>query len=187
MADTTLRKRFTVDDYHRMGEAGILYEGERVELIDGEVVAMSPIGPRHSACVGRATRALVLTALDSAIVLPQGSVRLSQYHEPQPDLVLLRPRADFYATRHAGPGDILLAIEIADSSLTFDRTVKARVYAQAGIPEYWLADLKTNVLWRYERPEGDAYREVDRHQRGQSIAPRLLPECAVPVDAFLIE
>jgi Uma2 family endonuclease len=187
MADAVLRRRFTVDDYHRMGEAGILSEDDRVELIDGEVVAMSPIGPRHSACVSRATQALVLAARESAIVQPQGPVRLDRFNEPQPDLMLLRPRADFYASRHPGPADVLLVVEIADSSLRYDRSVKARLYAEWGVPEYWLADLKANVLWRHTSPDGGAYGNVQQQQRGQSIAPLLLPDCTVPVDAFLIE
>ena len=109
MADTLTRKRFTADEYQRMGETGILSAEDRVELIDGLVVALTPIGPRHNAAVGRATRALVMAAGDEGIVLPGGSVRLDLYNEPQPDLVLLRPRSDFHASRLAGPDDILLA------------------------------------------------------------------------------
>jgi Uma2 family endonuclease len=187
MADTVTRKRFTAHEYHRMAEAGILRDRERVELMDGEILVMSPIGPRHDACIGSGNRVLVRAAGDDAIVFPQNSVRLDLYYEPQPDLALLRPRSDFYASRHAGPGDILLIVEIADASLAYDRDVKAGVYAAAGIPEYWLADLTTSVLWRYLSPERDAYRSVEALQRGQSIAPSQLPACLVPVDAFLIE
>jgi Uma2 family endonuclease len=135
------RRRFTADDYQRMGSAGILSEDDRVELIDGEIVAMTPIGPRHNAAVNRATRAMVLAVGNKAIVQVQGSVRLDLYHEPQPDLVLLRPRADDYASQLPGPSDILLIVEVADSSSDYDREVKSRVYAKAGIGEYWLADL----------------------------------------------
>ena len=106
MASSFTRKRFTVDEYQRMGQVGILTEDDRVELIDGEIVAMTPIGTRHNASVARANRALVRTVGDDAIVLPEGSVRLDLFSEPQPDLVLLRPRADFDASQHAGPGDI---------------------------------------------------------------------------------
>jgi Uma2 family endonuclease len=187
MADTVSRKRFTAHEYHRMAEAGILRDRERVELMDGEILVMSPIGPRHDACIGSGTRALVRAAGDDAIMFPQNSVRLDLYYEPQPDLALLRPRDDFYASRHAGPGDILLIVEIADSSLAYDRDVKVGVYAAAGIPEYWIADLTTNVLWKYLSPEGGMYRSVEPFRRGQSIAPVLLPTCVVPVDVFLIE
>jgi Uma2 family endonuclease len=181
------KKRFTADEYQRMVSAGILREGDPVELMDGQVVVKHAIGPRHSACVARATRDFVRAADDKAIVLPQGSVRLDMFYEPEPDLVLLRPRQDFYASRHAGPSDILLIVEIADASLEYDRDVKAPVYAAAGIPEYWLADLNDTIVWRYSRPERGVYRAVHAHRRGQSLAPQLLPSCTIAVDALLIE
>jgi Uma2 family endonuclease len=187
MAVMVTKKRFTADEYHRMAEVGILSRSDRVELIDGEIVVMSPIGSRHAACVSSANRALVTAAGNDAIVQPQGSVRLDLYYEPEPDLVLLRPRADFYASRHRAPGDVLLVIEIADSSLEYDRDVKGPAYAAAGIPEYWLADLNANVVWRCSSPDRGVYQRVDECRRGQSIAPRLLPTCVVPVDVFLIE
>ena len=181
------RRRFTADDYQRMGQAGILSEDDRVELIDGEVVAMTPIGPRHNAAVNRANRALVTGVGEQAIVQVQGSVRLGRYHEPQPDLVLLRPQADFYASRLPGPEDILLIVEIAESSIEFDRQVKARLYAESGIREYWLADLNVNLLFCYSIPQNGAYRDLTQRHRGQAIAPMMLPECTIPVDVLLIE
>jgi Uma2 family endonuclease len=187
MAGTVIKRRFTVDEYYRMAEVGILSRRDRVELIDGEIVVMSPIGSRHAACVSSANRALINAAGDDAIVQPQGPVRLDLYYEPEPDLALLRARGDFYASRHPGPGDVLLIIEVADSSLEYDRDVKGPAYAAAGIPEYWLADLNANVVWRHSLPERGAYQSVEQFRRGQSITPRLLPTCAVPVDAFLIE
>src|SRR5262245_33682707 len=152
MASIVTRKRFTADDYQRMGQAGILTEDDRVELIDGEIVAMTPIGTRHNASVNRGNRALVRAADDAAIVQSRGSVRLDRCSEPEPDLALLRPRPDFYATRHAGPDDILLIIEVAESSIEYDRDVKAPLYAAAGIPEYWLVDLNTDVVMRFSSP-----------------------------------
>jgi Uma2 family endonuclease len=188
MAAATMvdRKRFSVDDYYRMVDAGVLHERDAVELIDGEVIVMSPIGPRHGACVAAATRALVLAAGNDALVHPQLPVRLDRFNEPQPDLALLRPRADLYASAHAGPDDVLLVVEIGDTSLRYDRTVKACLYATWGLAEYWLADLKANRLFVHSSPEGGTYRVIETHQRGESIAPRLLPSCPVPVDAFLI-
>ena len=187
MAPIFTKKRFTADEYGRMVAAGILREDDRVELIDGQVLVMHSIGPRHNACVAHATRDLVRAAGDEAIVLPQGSVRLDLFYQPQPDLVLLRPRDDFYASRHAAPGDILLVIEISDSSLEYDRDVKAPVYAAAGIPEYWLADLNGNVVWCYSTPERGLYRSVEERRRGQTLAPQLLPACAIAVDVLLTE
>ena len=181
------RKRFTADEYQRMGQAGILTEDDRVELIAGEIITMTPIGTRHNASVNRGMRTLVRAVGYDAIVQSQGSVRLDLYSEPQPDLVLLRPRSDFYASRHAGPGDILLIIEIAESSMQYDRDVKAPIYAAADIPEYWLVDLNTNVLWRFSSPAEGRYRGVEQYRRGQSIAPMLLPVCKVDVDVLLIE
>jgi Uma2 family endonuclease len=180
------KKRFTADEYHRMAEVGILAPRDRVELIDGEIVVMTPIGSRHNACVSSANRALIYAVGDLAIVQPQGSVRLDLFYEPEPDLALLRPQADFYATRYRTPGDVLLVIEIADSSLAYDRDMKAPIYAMAGIGEYWLADLIANAVWRYSNPERGAYQRVEEYHRGESIAPIQLPTCVVPVDAFLI-
>ena len=181
------KRRFTADEYQRMGEAGILCPDDRVELIEGEVVVMSPIGPRHNACVSSANQAMVRAAGDTAIVLPQGSVRLDLHSEPQPDLVLLKPRADFYASRHAGPADILLVVEIAASSIDYDRDVKARVYAKAGILELWLVDLNTNVVSRYAQPQDGMFRDVEQHRPGGSIAPGSLPACVISVNALLAE
>ena len=179
------RRRFTADDYHRMVDAGILSARERVELIDGEVVAMTPIGPRHNACVDRANRAFVTSVGDKAIVRVQGSVRLNDYREPQPDLVLLRPQPDFYASALPGPTDILLIVEIAESSVEYDRDVKGRMYADSGVPEYWLVDLSENVLSCYSKPEGGIYCNVRNYRRGQSISPELLPEHSIGADGLL--
>jgi Uma2 family endonuclease len=187
MAGTVIKKRFTADEYQRMGQVGILSEDDRVELIDGEVVAMTPIGARHNACVNHAARALMRAAGDDAIVQSQGSVRLGPYSEPAPDLVLLRPRPDFYVSHLPGADEILLVVEVSDSSIEYDRDVKAPIYAMSGIPEYWIADLNANVLWRYSSPERGVFQRVEECRRGQSIATQLLPTCVVPVDTFLIE
>jgi Uma2 family endonuclease len=179
------RRRFTADDYQRMGEAGILRAEDRVELIDGEIVSMTPIGPRHMASVDRANRTFVLKAADSAIVRIQGSVRLNLYSEPEPDIVLLRPRQDYYATRMAGPADILLVLEVAESSIDYDRDVKLKLYARSGVHEYWILDLTEDVLTCFDGPDGDTYRHVRHYQHGQSVAPLLLSDCTVAVDDLL--
>jgi Uma2 family endonuclease len=181
-----LKKRlFSVYDYHRMAEAGILGEHDRVELIEGEIVAMSPIGPPHNAAVNRANRAMVNAVGDRAIVQIQGSVRLNNYNEPQPDVVLMRPRADFYSTRHAMPADILLIVEVAQSSLEYDRTLKACLYARTGIAEYWVADLTNDCVFAYSNPGEGEYHTIREFKRGESIAPQLLPECQIQVDTLL--
>jgi Uma2 family endonuclease len=180
------RRLFTVDDYHRMVDAGILSERDRVELIEGEILAMTPIGPPYGAAVDRANRAMVTATGDRAIVRVQGSVRLNEYNEPQPDFVLLRPKDDYYATGLPGPKDIFLIVEVAQSSLEYDRTVKARLYAENGIPEYWVADLEHDCVFVHTDPRGGAYRTVRQLQRGESIAPDLLPDCQLKVDALLV-
>ena len=185
MAVQIPRRLFTVHDYHRMVDAGILSEDDRVELIRGEVVAMSPIGPRHSAAVLRANQTLVRLVGDRAIVGVQGSVRLDEYDEPQPDIYLLRPREDFYASGHAGPADILLIVEMADSSLEYDQTIKMQLYAETGVPEYWIADIRNDCLIVYSDRHTDGYRRMETLARGSRIAPQLLPECDVPVAALL--
>lgn len=179
------KRLFDVDDYHRMAQAGILSEDDRVELIGGEIVAMTPIGPRHNASVNRANHALVSIVGDRAIVQVQGSVRLDRFQEPQPDLVLLRPQPDFYASRLPGPSDILLVIEIAESSIDYDREVKARIYAQAGIQEYWLVDLDDRLLSCYADPHDGVYQQPHQCRSGQSIAPKALPQCAIAVNLLL--
>ena len=181
------RRLFDVDDYHRMVEAGILTEDDRVELIDGEIVAMTPIGPRHNAAVDRATRALVQAVGDRAIVRVRGSVRLDRFREPQPDIVLLRPQPDFYASRMPGPPDILLIIEVSDSSRDYDRDLKSRVYSESGVPEYWIVDLDARTVTCGQEPGGGAFRHVGTYPAGQSLAPRALPDCAIPVNALLAE
>jgi len=173
------RRRFTVDDYHRMGEVGILSPTDRVELIDGEIVSMTPIGPRHGASVDRTNRVLVTAVGTSAIVRVQGSVRLDLFHEPEPDIVLLRPRADFYASAHPGPADILLVIEFAESSIDYDRDIKTHVYAKAEVVEYWLVDLNEDEVHVHVDPSNGVYRAATSYRRGQSLAPRSLPSCAI--------
>jgi len=185
MALADSKRRFTTDDYHDMADAGILSPGERVELLDGEVVAMTPIGPRHNASLNQATHAFVSAVGTQAIVQIQGSVRLGLFQEPQPDIALLRPRADNYSSQLAGPADILLIVEVADSSLEQDRAMKSRIYAEAGIREYWLANLRENVLVCHSDPEGGAYRQIQRLERGQSIAPRALPACVIGVEVLI--
>jgi Uma2 family endonuclease len=185
MAEKISKRLFTVDDYHRMVDAGILKEKDRVELIRGEVVEMSPIGPPHNGSVIRALNTLVPLVGKRALVSSQGAVRLDQYDEPQPDIVLLRPSPDFYTSRHPAPQDIFLIIEIADSSLEYDQTVKADVYAITGVIEYWVADIPNDCVWAYSGIQNDAYSVKQQFRRGVSIEPRLLPGCQIPADTLL--
>jgi Uma2 family endonuclease len=180
------RRLFTVDDYYRMADAGILRERERVELIEGEVVTMSSPTPRHSACVTRATRALMTALSETAIVRVHGPVRLNRYNEPVPDIVILRPKADFYASGHPGPADVLLIIEVADSSLDYDREVKARIYGEAGVLEHWVVDVAGESLWRHNDPRDGAY-QVQPYRRGEAVTPELLPDVVISLEDLIGE
>uniref|UniRef100_A0A831TF58 Uma2 family endonuclease n=1 Tax=Thermorudis peleae TaxID=1382356 RepID=A0A831TF58_9BACT len=186
IAELITRRRFTVDEYHRMAEAGILHEDDRVELLEGEIVEMSPIGWRHQACVDRLNRWLVPALRDRAILRPQGPIRLSPDSEPQPDLVVLRPRADFYAEGGPGPEDVLWLVEISDTSLRYDRDVKVPLYARYGIPEVWVVDLVEERVLVYRDPHpAEGYRSVQVLGRGARLAPQAFPDLELAVDEIL--
>ncbi len=154
---------FTVDEYYAMAQAGILGEDDRVELIAGEIVVMSPIGSRHAGCLNRLNELLVPAARRRAIVAPQNPLRLNDSSEPQPDIALLRWRDDSYASRHPGPQDALLVIELADSSLDFDRGAKLALYARNGIAEVWVVNLRADSVEVYRSPGLDGYGESSTH------------------------
>ena len=170
------QRRFTVDEYHRMGEGGVFGEDDRVELLDGHIYDMSPIGSEHAACVDRLTKLFVLHADENAIVRVQSPVRLSEASEPEPDLALLAPRDDNYASRQPSPDDVLLVVEVADTSLPFDREVKQSLYAQAGIPELWIVNLEADWIEVYRTPQDMEYTAEQRYERDQSISPQHLSE-----------
>jgi Uma2 family endonuclease len=180
------RRLFTVTDYHKMAEAGILNEDDRVELIEGEIVEMSPIGFRHLAQVDHLNVLFMRGLLDKAIVRVQGSVRLNIHSEPQPDLVLLRWRADFYKNTAAGPEDILLIVEVADSSLAYDRDVKAPLYARAGVAEFWLIDLNAESIDVYRGPAPDGFREMFKAQGNDPLSPLAFPKLVLSCKEILI-
>lgn len=174
------RHKLTVHEYHQMADAGIFNEDSRIELIDGDLIDMSPLGQGHAAVVNRLTRALVMAYGDRAIVSIQNPVRLSLVSEPQPDVAILRCRDDFYDTGEPpGPADVLLLIEVADSSLRFDKTVKLPLYARAGIGEVWIVDLQKRVLDAHRRPAGGSYEKATRHLTGEHLALVLAPEIVV--------
>jgi Uma2 family endonuclease len=167
--DLPRRHRLTVADYYRMAEVGILAPDARVELIDGEIIDMVPPGSPHAATVHYLTEVLVLAVDGRASVLAQNPVRLSEYSEPQPDLALLRRRDDFYREQHPRPADVLLIIEVAASSLRFDRKTKMPLYARHGIPEMWLVDLGGRRLVRHRAPQQGSYTLVDEPDLGAAL------------------
>lgn len=177
-------RRFTVEEYRRMAEAGIFHEDDRVELIDGRVVEMTPIGEPHAACVRRLNNLLAERSRGRAIVDAQNPVHLDRWSLPQPDLTLLRPRPDFYRA-HPEPGDILLVIEVADTSLRYDREVKLPLYAGRGIPEAWVIDLSGDRIEVAREPGPEGYRRVEHVTRGAELEVAGLPGVAVGADEIL--
>ena len=169
MKGAVARRLLTRDDFHRMGEAGILTEDDRVELLNGELIERTPIGPRHAATVRRLNRLFHRRLGRLAAISPQNPVALGEYSEPQPDLAILRPRADEYRAEHPGPRDIFLLVEVMDSSRDFDRGEKLQSYARAAIQEVWLLDLAAELLEVHRQPAGTRYRSAAQLKRGQRV------------------
>jgi Uma2 family endonuclease len=168
-----------------MAQAGILTEDDRVELLEGEIVRMRPIGSRHAACVKRLLRLLDRGVGDRAIVGAQDPIRLGGHSEPQPDLTLLRPRPDFYAQAHPTSQDVLLVVEVADTSVGFDQEVKVPLYARFGLAEVWLVDLAAECIEVHRIPMSEGYQAVQRLQRGQRLSVQAFPDLALAVDDIL--
>jgi Uma2 family endonuclease len=179
------RRRFTRKEYHRMGKVGILKPNERVELIRGEIVEMSPIGPRHSAFVDTLNELLVTRLAGRAIVSVQNPVVLSDDSEPQPDLKLLRRRS--YKQQTAETEDTLLLIEVAETSLAYDRSVKLRLYAEAGIPEYWVVDCLAESVEIHCAPTGTGYQDVTRvTDPAATVSPQAFPDIALSLGDIFV-
>ena len=178
-------RTFTVSEYYRLARHGILTENDRVELLDGRIYEMAPIGSGHAQCVRRLTELLVLKTARRALVSVQNPVRLNDRSEPEPDVALLEPK-DVYGRRHPRPEDVLLLIEVADTSLDLDRDVKSLLYARAGIRELWVLALGERRVHRYRGPGPDGYAEHAVVERGGALDIAALPEVgAVPVEAML--
>ena len=176
------RWTISVTDYHRMHDVGILGEDDRVELIDGEVRQMSPIGALHAAIVTRYHTLLLPQVGKTAIVFVQNPIQLNNISEPQPDIALLRFRDDFYSAALPKAAEVLLIIEVSDSTLVYDRQEKLPRYALAGIPEVWLTDVESEAIERYTDPKGNQYATKQTLKRGQRISVQALPTITLNVD-----
>lgn len=185
MSAQPMRHRFTADEYERMGAAGLFGEDDRVELIEGEIVEMTPIGSRHAACVDRLTRLFATAVAERAIVRVQNPIRLGVRSEPQPDLALLSPRDDFYARSHPSPAEVLLVVEVSDTTAAWDRDVKAALYATAGIPETWVVDLIESGVHVFTGPSPEGYTDVHPASPGDTITTAALGGLAVAVADIL--
>ena len=186
MSELLTRHRFTVEEYHRMGEAGILPEDNRLELINGDIVVREPIGAYHAGTVARLNRLWTSRLGDRAIVNIQNPVQFPmEDSELQPDVMLLRPREDFYTTGHPQAADVLLLIEVADSTLRLDRRVKIPLYARVGVREVWLVDLTTARLEVHREPLADRYGDVQVLARGERVAPEAFPDVSLDVTELI--
>lgn len=179
------RHRIDVDAYYRMAEAGILIDPHRVELIDGEIFDMAAVGSPHAAVTNRLAR-LFSRALrdDVALVSVQSPLRLDAYSEPEPDLMLLRPRADGYRAGHPGAADVLLLVEVSESSLAYDRSTKLPLYAKFGVLEVWIVDLTSAAVEVCREPKAGAYAERERLADG-ALAPTLVAGVTIDVAELL--
>jgi len=181
----TTKKRFTVDEYYKMDEVGILTEDDRSELVDGEILVVSAMRPRHAAVITRVTNLFVSLFTGKAIFRSQLPFRLTEFTELQPDVALFKLRADSYGESHPRPADALLVVEISDTALKYDRDVTLPLYAAAGVQEVWVADLRTDSLFVYRSPSGTKYDVGLSLRRCDSIHCLALPEIQIPVRELL--
>ncbi len=185
MSVQTQRWLFTVQEYHLMSEAGVFGKDDRVELIEGEIIQMAAIGTRHASCVKRLNRRFSIIPEEIAILGVQDPIQLTERTEPQPDVVLLKFRADYYETAHPTPSEVLLLVEVADSTVNYDRDVKVPKYARSGIQEVWLWDLEANCLEVYRDPTANGYTSIQKFERGEIVSSLAFPDFQVSVDFIL--
>jgi Uma2 family endonuclease len=179
------KKLFTVDEYYQMAQAGILGPEDRVELIDGEIIQMSPIGHRHAGTVNRLNHLFVASFAGRAVVSVQNPIQLNNYTEPEPDILLLKPRADYYASKKVWAEDALLIVEVAETTLRYDRDIKVPRYAAAGIPEVWIENLSEDELLIYREASLDGYRVSISLHRGDSVSPAAFPDVVFKLEDLL--
>lgn len=185
MSVQLLRRKFTVKEYNQMIEAGILTKYDRVELIRGEIVEMAAVGRRHAACVNRLNALFNQRLAEFVIVGVQNPVELEDNSEPQPDLALLRLRDDFYEAGHPQAEDILLLVEVADTTIESDREVKIPLYASSGISEVWVVDINQQCLEVYRQPSSNGYQIIQKYYRGQSLNIQAFSDVSFTVDEVL--
>jgi Uma2 family endonuclease len=186
MEDFPRRHRITVDEYYRMAEVGLLAPDARVELIDGEIIDMAPIGNPHMATVDRLNKLLIRTVGDRAIVRCQGAVQLGDYSAPQPDFVLLAPRDDYYSSRRAVSPDTLLTVEVSDTTLRYDSGRKMSLYARHNVPELWVIDVPKARLLLFRKPSGNEYLEASILEAPDSMSIERLPGIVVDLSSIYI-
>lgn len=179
------KHRFTVSDYYRMGEAGLFPPGARVELLEGEIIDMIPIGPFHSGVVNHLADFFSTNHHGRWLVTNQNPVRLNRHSEPQPDIVLVRRDPDFYTGRHPLPEDVLLLVEVAESSLDYDRREKLAAYGKAGIEEYWIVNLPDRCVEIHREPHFTGYASVTILKPGDTASPAAFPDVKIDLASLL--
>lgn len=175
-------RKFTVEQFHKMSEIGVISENERVELIRGEIIEMAAIGVRHASCVNRLVNLLIKLLEERIILAPQNPIELGDTSQPQPDIALLRPRADFYQTSFPQAGDIFLLIEVADSTVKYDREVKIPLYAENNIIEVWLVDVNQQVVEVYREPIKQGYQRIETFGQNQNLMIKAFPDVNIAVN-----
>jgi Uma2 family endonuclease len=185
MRTEVTKKLFTVAEYYQMAEAGIIGPEDRVELIDGEIIQMSPIGDRHAGYVNRLIRLFVGAFGRRAVVSVQNPVQLNNYTEPQPDVVVLKPRSDDYAGKKVRAEDALLIVEVSDKTLRYDRSIKLPRYTTAGIPEVWIVNIGAGELFVYRGPSGKTYGEAQTLRAGEVVSPLAFQDVTFQVHEIL--
>ena len=170
MTAQLLTRKFTTQQYHLMHEAGVFTEGDRLELIKGEITEMSPIGRKHAVCVTRLNELFFSRLLGKVQIWSQNPILLDNASEPQPDLAILKRREDFYAEALPTPADILLVIEVADSTIAYDREIKSVLYAAAGVPEMWLFDVNRKIIEGYSQPSALGYKRIQRYDQNDTFS-----------------
>ena len=179
---TPTRFRLTVGDYHRLGEVGILTETSRVELIEGELIEMAPIGAMHMTLVNRLTKLLVVAVGDLGVVSIQNPVTLPPHSEPQPDIAILKPGADSAIPAVPRAHDVMLLIEVADSTLLYDRTTKLKIYTQASVAEVWIVNAQSKCIEVYRDPSATGYLRKQDFGLHEVVSPLALPQVQLAVD-----
>ena len=186
VAPLLTRHKLTADDFFRIAETGIWDQHHRIELIDGELLDMAPVGQSHNAVVGMLNRILVVACGDLALVWPQNSIQINPRSVPQPDFLVLTPRSDFYAQgARPGPDEVLLVVEVSDSTLRYDRRIKLPLYARSKLPEFWIVDVQAGATDVYRGPTGNSYADHVSYKPGDRIALARAPEISIELNLIL--
>jgi Uma2 family endonuclease len=176
------RRKFSISDYHRMAETGILAENERIELIAGDIVTMIPVGSQHTSCVKSLKQLFTTMLIDTVVVWVQNPICLGEYSEPEPDIALLKLRPDLYTEHCPIPKDVFLIVEVTEQALDYERDIKLPVYAQTGIGEVWLVNIKDMKVEVYTNPAGQEYDMYRKFCQEHTITSVIFPNLRIPVE-----